>query len=398
MYPRKGYDLSRCSGPGAVGFLDGVRVVDATRLLPGGFCTMLLSDMGAEVIKVEQPGLGDYMRATPPTRDGRSPVHSTVNRNKLSIGVDLKSPEGKEVMRRLLKMADVFVEGFRPGAMSRLGLSFGAVKRVNPRIVYCSISAYGQDSRLSSMPGHDINFQAMAGTLAYSPAAEVPLLQLGDVASGMYAALGILGALVKGKGAVHIDVPIVASLLSWMVIPASAYLATGKPPKEGHSLVFGSTPYYNLYRTSDGKHMAVAAIEEGFWRNLLEALGVPEMAPMRFGTEKEREEVTGALTRIFSTKTRDEWADILMHRDTCTTPVLTVEEALTSEWAKGLSMLAGIADGEALLSGPLRSRPAMRSRPFTRAPSLGEDTGPLMRSLGYSKRQVNALRAEGVVQ
>ena len=118
-----------------MGFLDGVRVIDATRLLPGGFCTMLLSDMGAEVIKVEQPGLGDYMRATPPTRDGRSPVHSTVNRNKLSIGVDLKSPKGKEVMRRLLKKADVFVEGFRPGAMSRLGLSFGAVKRVSPRIV-----------------------------------------------------------------------------------------------------------------------------------------------------------------------------------------------------------------------------------------------------------------------
>lgn len=382
----------------SVGFLDGVRVVDATRLLPGGFCTMLLSDMGAEVIKVEQPGLGDYMRATPPTKNGRSPVHSTVNRNKLSIGIDLKSSGGKEVMRRILRKADVFVEGFRPGAMSRLGFSFDAVRKLNPRIVYCSISAYGQNSNLSSMPGHDINFQSMAGTLSYSPGAEVPLLQLGDMTSGMYAALGILGALAKRKRAVYIDVPIVGSLLSWMVIPASAYLATGHPPKEGHSLVFGSTPYYNLYGTSDGKYMAVAAIEEEFWKNLLRALGIPEMSPMRFGTVEERKEVTDAMTRIFASKPRDEWAKTLMHKDTCTTPVLTVEEALTSDWARGLSMLVETAKGETVLNGPLKSRPAMRARPFTKAPSLGEDTQSIMKSIGYSRDRVKALKAKGAIQ
>ena len=380
-----------------MGFLDGVRIIDATRLLPGGYCTMLLSDMGAEVIKVEQPGLGAYMRATPPTKNGRSPVHSTVNRNKLSIGIDLKAPEGKRVLRRLLEDADVFVEGFRPGAMSRLGFSFQSVKKINPKIVYCSISAYGQESRLSSMPGHDINFQAMAGTLAYSRATEVPLLQLGDMASGMFAALGILGALASRKKAVRIDVPIVASLLSWMVVPASAYLATGKPPKEGHSLVFGSTPYYNLYETSDRRHIAVAAIEETFWKNLLEVLGVPEMDDMRFGTAEERQEVTRALTRIFATKTRDEWAELLMHRDTCATPVLTVEEALTSGWSKELSMLVDLAD-EKILNGPLKSKPPMRARPFTRAPSLGEDTASLMGSLGYSRDQIDALRSSGAVE
>lgn len=381
-----------------MGFLDKVRVVDATRLLPGGYCTMLLSDMGAEVIKVEQPGLGDYMRATPPTKDGRSPVHSTVNRNKQSIGIDLKKAGGKQVMRRLLRTADVFVEGFRPGAMSRLGFSFQSVKKVNPKIIYCSISAYGQDLNLSSMPGHDINFQAMAGTLAYSPGAEVPLLQLGDLSSGMYAALGILGALAGRRGPVHIDVPIVGSLLSWMVIPASAYLATGRPPKEGHSLIFGSTPYYNLYRTADGKYVAVAAIEEGFWRNLLGALGIPEMASYRFGTQKEREEVTASLKRVFAMKTRDEWSKILMHKDTCSTPVLTVEEALTSHWARSLNMLVDLAGGETVLNAPLRSRPSMRRGPFTSAPELGEDTESLMKSLGYSKGQAAALRAVGAIE
>ncbi|MDG6955868.1 MAG: CoA transferase [Nitrososphaerota archaeon] len=380
-----------------MGFLDGVRVVDATRLLPGGFCTMILSDMGAEVIKVEQPGLGDYMRATPPTKDGRSPVHATVNRNKKSIGIDLKSAEGKAVMRRLLRTADVFVEGFRPGAMTRLGLSFPQVKRVSPKIVYCSISTYGQDIRLSSMPGHDINFQAMAGTLAYSTRAEVPLLQLGDLASGMYAALGILGALAGRRRPVFVDVPIVGSLISWMVLPASVYLATGSGPTEGNSLIFGSTPYYNLYRTSDGRYMAVAAIEPAFWRNLVASLGVPELEQMRFGTEEERGRVASELGRIFATRTRDEWAKLLMDRDTCATPVLTVEEALASDWAKSLGMLAGTGRDD-VLNGPVRTVPAMRTKPFTAAPDLGGDTDSIMKSLGYSRAVTQRLKSKGAVQ
>ncbi len=360
---------------------------------------MLLSDMGAQVVKVEQPGLGDYMRHTPPTRDGRSPVHSIVNRNKESIGIDLKSPEGKEVLRRLLKKADVFVEGFRPGAMSRLGFSFEDVRKINPNIVYCSISSYGQASHLSSMPAHDINFQAMAGTLAYSAGkAEVPLLQLGDMTSGMYAALGVLGALVERKGPVHIDVPIVASLLSWMVIPASAYLATGRAPKEGHSLVFGSTPFYNLYRTSDDRYVAVAAIEDRFWRNLVTALGIPEFEQSRFGTEKERSEVTAALRKIFAKKTRDEWAKLLMGRDTCVTPVLTVEEALTSDWARRLTMLVELAKDETVLNGPIRSRPRMRQAPFKGAPSLGQNTTAIMKSLGYSKKEIHDLKAMSAIE
>ena len=336
------------------------------------------------------------MRATPPTRDGVSPVHSTVNRNKLSLGLNLKSAEGKKVMRLLLREADVFVEGFRPGAMSRLGFSFEAARRINPKLVYCSISAFGQGSRLSSMPGHDINFQAMAGALSHS-AGRVPPLMLGDMASGIYAALGILGALARRGEAVHIDVPIVASILSLMVIPASPYLATGRPSRR-RGLIFGSTPYYNLYRTSDGKFMAVAAIQEEFWNNLLEELGVPQMSGMRFGTPEEVRELTLALRRIFATRSRDEWARLLMHKDTCTTPVLTVEEALTGGWAKELSMLVDVAKGETRLNSPLTSRPAMRDGAFTRAPALGEDTDPLLRSLGYSEKQIRALRAKGAVE
>ena len=381
-----------------VGFLDGVKVVDTTRLLPGGYATMLLSDMGAEVVKVEQPGLGDYMRATPPTRKGESPVHATVNRNKLSIGLDLKAAEGKEVLRRLIKGADVFVEGFRPGAMKRLGFSFDDVRRLNPKIVYCSISAFGESSELSLAPGHDINFQAMGGTLDYPRRAEVPLLQLSDMVAGTLAAVAILGALARRRKAVYIDVPIVQSLLSWMVVPVSAYMVSGKAPSEGHSLMFGSTPYYNLYRTSDGKYVAVAAIEEEFWHNLVVELGVPQLEHKRFGTAPERREVASTLKRVFATKPRDEWARLLVHKNTCATPVLSVEEALNSDWARRASALIRVKGNGRVLNGPLRSRPPMRSAPFAPAPYLGENTDEIMKRLGYSRAKVASLRGKHVLE
>jgi crotonobetainyl-CoA:carnitine CoA-transferase CaiB-like acyl-CoA transferase len=381
-----------------VGLLRGIRVVDATRLLPGGYATMLLSDLGAEVIKVEQPGLGDYMRATPPTKDGKSPVHETANRNKLSVGIDLKSSEGKEVMRKLIGTSDVFVEGFRPGVMNKLGFSFAEARKINPRIVYCSISAFGQKSRLSSMPGHDINFQSMAGTLGYHRSVEVPQLQLGDMVSGMFAVQAILAALVWRRRAVYIDVPIVQSLLSWMVIPVSAYLATGVSPVEGHSLVFGSTPYYNLYRTSDHKYVAVAAIEPEFWRHLLEVLGVPQLEDKRFGTPAERREVTSTLRRVFASKTRDEWGRLLMNKDTCATPVLSLEEAIGSDWAKETPMLIPVKGNGVVVNSPLRGIPPLRRPRLTKAPSLGENTPQVLRALGYSRAEISELKARGVVQ
>lgn len=381
-----------------MGFLDKVTVVDATRLLPGGYCTMLLSDMGAKVVKIEQPGLGDYMRMTPPTVGGVSPVHLTVNRNKFSIGLDLKKEEGKKVLRRLLARADVFVEGFRPGVMDRLGFSFDEVRSVNPRIVYCSISSFGKRSSFSSMPGHDINFQAMAGILSYSRKPEMPMLQLGDLSSGLFAALSITAALARRRrDAVLIDVPITQSLLSLAIIPAAAYLVTRHSPSEGHSLVFGSDSYYNLYRTSDNRYVAVAAIEEEFWRNTLRELGLSGLEGKRHGSKKDRAEVSEALRRVFATKTRDEWARQLMGKDTCVTPVLSVEEALGSDWAKQYGSLVRI-DGHEVLGFPVKASSPLRSARPTPAPRLGEHTTRILRSLGYSPAQISRLRSQRVVE
>jgi crotonobetainyl-CoA:carnitine CoA-transferase CaiB-like acyl-CoA transferase len=381
-----------------VGYLDEMKVVDATRLLPGGFATMLLADMGAEVVKIEQPGLGDYMRATPPTSRGSSPANETVNRNKKSIGINLKTGEGRLVLSKMLESSDVFIEGFRPGAMNKLGLSFDRVRRLNPRIIYCSISAFGQSNALSKAPGHDINFQAMAGALDYSGRGEVPLLQLSDMVAGIYAALAIVAAYSRRDKAVFIDIPITQSLLSWMVVPVSAYLATGVSPIEGHSLLFGSAPYYCLYRTSDSRYVAVAAIEEEFWHNLVAALNVPQIEHKRFGTKADRREVASTLRRVFRTKTMDEWRKILLPRETCATPVLSVGEAVDSDWARRSSMLVRSKGNGSVLNGPLRGAPSPVRSEHAKAPALGEHTETIMGSLGYSRDDVKRLRAKGVLQ
>ncbi len=381
-----------------MGPLKGVRVVDATRLLPGGFCTMLLSDLGAEVVKVEQPGLGDYMRLTPPVSDGPSPVHEMVNRNKLSIGIDLKKEEGRRVLRKLIARADVFVEGFRPGVIERLGFAFSRVKEFNPHIIYCSVSAFGHSNPLSSMPGHDINFQAMSGALSSSDVTHVPLVQLGDMCAGMYAAVGVLSALARTRkgGAVYIDVPIVQSLFSWLVIPVSAYLVTKMNPVQGHSLVFGSEAYYNIYRTSDGKHLAVAAIEDEFWHNLLKRLDLLELENLRQGSDEERSYVKKKLSEKFASGTRDEWARLLMHENTCVTPVLNIGEVLDAGWIRSSKVLTG-SGGHPVLNMPISFHPAIAGNK-RRAPTLGQHTNRIMERLGYTVSEVRKLKRAGAIE
>lgn len=350
---------------------------------------MLLSDLGAEVIKVEEPGLGDYMRATPPTKGGTSPAHETTNRNKLSIGINLKKEEGKKVLRRLIRTADVFLEGFRPGAMARLGFSYRDVVAINRRIVYCSISSFGQRDSHSQMPAHDINFQAVAGSLAYSRRPQVPMLQLGDMVSGLYAALGIAASLAGNKRPVHIDVPIVQSLLSTMVVPVASLLATGSPPTEGSSLVFGSDPYYRLFSTADRRYVAVAAIEEEFWRDLLRKLGLRGLEGSRFGDPAERSGLASKMEAAFASRTRDEWSNAL--RSAAVTPVLDLKEALESSWARDSLMLRQVG-GQMVLNSPLRTNPKARTKPFKRAPRFGEQTDDILRELRYKKAEVRRLR------
>lgn len=384
-----------------MGPLSGIRVVDITRLLPGGFCSHLLASYGADVVKVEQPGLGDYLRKTPPLQDDVSLVHTMINSGKRSIGIDLKNADGKEVLRRLVAKSDVFLEGFRPGVADQLGFSFDEVKKMNGRIVYCSISSFGRASSLSSMPAHDLNFQAMSGLLGSAGRPQVPFVQLGDYISGMYGTIGILAA-IQGpeRRATHVDVPIVQSLMSLLMLPASSYFTTREPPARGQSLVFGSEPYYSLYMTKDGRYLAVAAIESRFWENLMRSLGLERLSGLRDGTKRERQRLRTELKRVFATKTQKEWASSLMKRDTCVSPVLDIHEAIDSPWARE-SGVVGSVGGRSVLNPPLvfsdggtRSEDGREEAPGAElpdAPSLGEHTRAILRELGYGAGQVGRL-------
>jgi crotonobetainyl-CoA:carnitine CoA-transferase CaiB-like acyl-CoA transferase len=360
--------------------LKGKLVIDTTRLLPGGYCSMVLADLGAEVVKVEQPGLGDYMRLTPPLKEGKSIVHHSVNRNKKSIALDLKKEEGRKILEKLVKKADIFLEGFRPGVMEKLGFSYKKVSRLNKRIIYCSISSFGRKSNLSKLPGHDINFQAAAGTIEYSKP-EVPLVQLADISSALFSCIAILASLSSKKRPIFIEIPIVQSLLSLLVIPLSSYFASGKIPFPGHSLVFGSGPRYRLYRTLDGRYFALGAIEEKFMKKFLELSGID-------GSISE-EDLSSKIESFIASRSFESLIDFACE-ETCFTPVLRMSESINSDWAIAYRMIQYV-EGLPIINTPFGNKM------HKKAPEIGEDTEQILISLGYKKNDIEELRKRKVI-
>jgi crotonobetainyl-CoA:carnitine CoA-transferase CaiB-like acyl-CoA transferase len=310
--------------------LDGIRVLDLTRLLPGAYCTLLLADMGAEVIKVEEPGAGDYMRWTPPLVDGQSALFNALNRNKKSVALDLKAPAGRDALLRLVDTADILVEGNRPGVMDRLGIGWDALRARNPRLVMCSITGYGQDGPYASRAGHDLNYMAIAGALGLNGPRDgppVPLsVQVADIGGGgMQAAVSILGALVgvqRGGEGRHLDIAMTDGAISWLTLVFAAS-AAGERVARGEQRLGGRYACYRVYECKDGRFYSVAALEPKFWSALCEALGRPDLVDRQYSedlaTQREVE-------RIFAMRTRDEWEQILSRVDACCEPVLDLDE------------------------------------------------------------------------
>lgn len=375
--------------------LAGVRVLDLTRLLPGPMGTLHLADLGADVIKIEDLGAGDY--ATPSVRE-------LVNRNKRGIRIDLKRPEGAETLLRLCEGADVLVEGFRPGVMQRLGVGYEAVAARNPRIVYCSLSGFGQSGPFAQRPGHDINYGALAGVVdqigtAHSPA--LSNLPVADLLGGtMTAVMGILAALFDaqrtGHGR-HVDVAIADGVLAHAVLPLAALNQHGHVPPAGQSTLTGALACYAVYRTADDRFVAVGALERKFWDALCQRIGREDLQPLhRSGDAATQERVRAELAALFASQPLAHWSEVFADGEACVTPVLKLDEALAHPQFAARGMVLPGAEGARQLGLPVKLS-GHEPPPPRPAPAAGEHTAEILREAGYTPAEVETLRALGAV-
>lgn len=388
--------------------LGGLTVIELSRLLPGGLATQMLGDLGADVIKIEQPGIGDPMRAFPPQGKGDSGTFLIGNRNKRSITVDLKSASGKQIVRRLAAKADVLVEGFRPGIAERLGLGEAELRALNPRLVYCSISGYGQDGPYRDVPGHDMNYLGLTGMLQLIARPEtgplVPGPLFADIGGGtMMAVYGILAALLArtttGRGQ-FVDVSMTDGAMHFMHSHASEYLIAGREPKGGEQRVAGGSAPYNIYRCSDGKYLTLGVIEEHFWHRLRELIGPERLPAEPFPPPQETARARSALGEAFATRPRDEWVELLWERDIPAGPVNSFEEAFADPHMQARKMLLHVdhpVEGRLPQIGfPVKfsDTPGHIDRP---PPVRGEHTDEVLAELGYSNEQIAVLKSEKAV-
>jgi len=363
--------------------LKNIRVLDLSRLLPGPFCTMMLADFGAEVIKVEEPKTGDYLRYFEPLTDENSAYFQTLNRNKKSVTIDLKSEDGKNQFLTLVETADVLVESFRPGVMKRLNLDYDSLKKLNPQLIYCSITGYGQTGRYSNVAGHDINFLSLAGVLSISgykkKIPDIPATQIADIAAGAYPALvGILLALLERKNTNQgqmIDISMLDGLFPLLSLTLPKFLA-GDTVERETELLNGGYACYQIYETKDARYLSVGAIELKFWKQFCEVIDRTEyiqhlLAPLVI----QRKMITD-IQFIIREKTLHEWMLVFEGKDCCVTPVLHFDEVVSSDVMKERAMIQMI-NQVPVIANPIKlslTKSSVRSV----APKLGEHNNELL--------------------
>lgn len=384
--------------------LTGVRVLDLTRLLPGPLATQHLADYGADVVKIEDTGAGDYARTLGAMGGDTSYLYQVVNRNKRSLRLDLKHPDGKAAFEKLVANADILVEGFRPGVMDKLGLGYEALARINPRLVFCSISGYGQTGPYALRAGHDINYIGYAGVLdqigTAGGAPAISNLQLGDLLGGTMTALfGVLVALVdaraSGKGRL-VDVSMTDGVMAHAIFPLTEVLANGRVKPRGEDLLTGEVPCYGVYRTADGRYMAVGALEEKFWHQVCDTLGRPDLKPAHLATGAAGAVARAEVAAIFGARTQAEWAAVFDAVDCCVTPVLTMEESLENPQLRARGMVTEVG-GVRQFGRPVRLS-AMPSVPARPAPAVaGADSDAVLMEAGFSPADIERLRATGAI-
>ena len=392
--------------------LDGLRILDLTRLLPGGYCSLLLADFGADVIKVEDTGMGDYIRWAPPHYEGadpsaRSALFLALNRGKRSIRLDLKNEQGKEVLRRLARDADVLLESFRPGVLDRLGVGYECLREVNPGLVYCAITGYGQDGPARNRPGHDMNYLGLNGLLGLTGEPDGPPVQpagqIADIGGGaLMAVVGVLVALRERERSGHgqlVDCSMFDGSLSWLALVAAEMLAAGTVPRRGRLHLAGGIICYRPYRCADG-YVTLGALEPKFWAEFCREVGRDDLIEHAFdppGTEAHR-----AVSEVFASRTREQWRSFASEHDCCLEPVLDLDEALSSELVASREMVVelaqpGVERPVRLLGAPVKLSRTPADPGRAPGPGLGEHTDQVLGEAGYSAGEVAALHDAGAV-
>jgi alpha-methylacyl-CoA racemase len=393
--------------------LAGLKVLDLTRLLPGGFCSLLLADFGADVVKVEDTGMGDYVRWAPPSYDGADPsaggaMFLALNRGKRSVRIDLKTEAGRDVLLALARDADVLLESFRPGVLDRLGVGWERLHAENPRLVYCAITGYGQDGPYRDRAGHDMNYLALTGLLGLTGGgADGPPVQaagqIADVGGGaLMAAFGILAALRErdrsGEGQL-VDVSMTDGALSWLAMVAARMFADGRVPERGGLELAGGLLCYRPYRCADG-WVALGALEPKFWRAWCENVGREDLVERQF--EPVGSPAHAEVEAVFASRTRDEWAAFGDAHDCCLEPVLGLDEALASPLFAAREMVValdqpGVAEPVRLLGTPVKLSRTPGGHSRTGGPALGEHTDAVLAEAGFDAEAIERLKADGAV-
>ncbi|MBP9084837.1 MAG: CoA transferase [Kofleriaceae bacterium] len=371
--------------------LRGVRVLDLSRLLPGPFLTMILADLGADVVKIEDPRIGDYLRAFPPVKGGVAGRYLAVNRGKRSLALDLKTSAGREVFLQMLAKADVVVESFRPGVLSKLGIGWDVISQTNPRAILCSISGYGQTGPYRERAGHDLNYIALAGVLAMGGARNgapvMPGVQIADLAGGaLWSATGILAALFarerSGRGTL-LDISMTEGALT-LLTAELGNLDCGVHPSRSTELLNGAAAAYGVYRTLDDRYVAVGALEPKFWVALQAALGrTPNIAELA-GNAQQQEATRLALAEIFATKSLAEWTVILAAHDCCVEPIIEPDELPAHPLHQARAVFFSIDGGEGV--GPISQVRTPLGTPVhaSAPPRLGQHSAEVLRDYGVS--------------
>lgn len=388
--------------------LEGIKILDLSRLLPGPFCSMLLADFGADVVKVEDPKIGDYIRWWPPRMGRNSGFHVVLNRNKRSLTLNLKSPEGKEIFQQLVHTTDVVLESFRPGVMERLGLGYEKLSKTNPNLIYCAITGYGRTGPRSQKAGHDINYLALGGVLSHSGRENGPTLsgvQIADLGGGaIMAAFSIVAALLarrrQGEGQ-YIDISMLDGSLTWNCLRWGKYLADQKIPRPGDDMLNHGFACYNIYKTKDGRYMALGALEPKFWQGFCESVGRSNWNQENYFQPGPHQRILqDEIAELFRRKTQADWIAHFGNHDCCCEPVLKLDEVLADPHLRAREMVVELVHESWGAYHQLGIAPKLSRTPgkiSSHAPELGEHTDAVLQGLGYSQDQIEEFRLKEVV-